>query len=295
MLVVIKSTSVTAQTPADVTITDASDDGNDFDQNTVDDRTETIIPRTPGIEVTKTSTITDNNGDNTYGVGDTVVYTLTIANTGNLDFTSVVLDDVLSKKNGGTLALTVTPTFKSSTLGSDAGSLKVSETATYVASYTIAQEAIDGGGLSNQASVTAASLTATVTDLSDDGIDNDGNTTDDPTENILFGTLILEATKTATVTDVDGNGETGLKDIINYTIAIENKGRSTKFYGYRYFRGCKRKYLTLNATPTSSDPDLLAQAVKTYVTSYTIAQALDNGGVRNSALVRAVMLQELFC
>ena len=68
--------SVTAQTPSDATITDASDDGNDFDQNTVDDRTETIIPRIPGIEVTKTSTITDNNGDNSYGVGDTVVYTI---------------------------------------------------------------------------------------------------------------------------------------------------------------------------------------------------------------------------
>ena len=126
--------SVTAQTPSDATITDASDDGNDFDQNTVDDRTETIIQECR-YRSYKT-TITDNNGDNSYGVGDTVVYTITVVNTGNLDFTSVVLEDVLSKINGGTLALTMTPTFKSSTLGSDAGSLKVSQTATYVASYT---------------------------------------------------------------------------------------------------------------------------------------------------------------
>ena len=283
--------SVTAQTPSDATITDASDDGNDFDQNTVDDRTETIIPRIPGIEVTKTSTITDNNGDNSYGVGDTVVYTITVVNTGNLDFTSVVLEDVLSKINGGTLALTVTPTFKSSTLGSDAGSLKVSETATYVASYTIAQEAIDGGGLSNQASVTADSLTASVTDLSDDGIDNDGNTVDDPTENILFGTLILEATKTASVTDVDGDGEDSLGDIINYTISVENKGTESlkNFTVTDTFVDANGNTLSLNSTPTSSDPDLLAPGgIKTYVASYTIAQnALDNGGVRNSALVRA--------
>ena len=283
--------SVTAQTPSDATITDASDDGNDFDQNTVDDRTETIIPRVPGIEVTKTSTITDNNGDNSYGVGDTVVYTIKVVNTGNLDFTSVVLEDVLSKINGGTLALTVTPTFKSSTLGSDAGSLKVSETATYVASYTIAQEAIDGGGLSNQVSVTADSLTASVTDLSDDGIDNDGNTVDDPTENILFGTLSLEATKTATVTDVDGDGEDSLGDIINYIISVENKGTESlqNFTVTDTFVDANGNTLTLNATPTSSHPDLLAPgAVKTYVASYTIAQnALDNGGVRNSALVRA--------
>ena len=45
-------------------------------------------------------------------------------------------------------------------------------------------------GTIQQVSVTADSLTASVTDLSDDGIDNDGNT-DDPTENILFGTLSL--------------------------------------------------------------------------------------------------------
>ena len=171
--------------------------------------------------------------------------------TGNL-VTSVVLDDVLSKINGGTIALTVTPTFKSSTLGSDAGSLKVSETATYVASYTIAQEAIDGGGLSNQASVTADSLTASVTDLSDDGIDNDGNTVDDPTENILFGTLILEATKTATVTDVDGDGEDSLGDIINYIISVENKGTESlqNFTVTDTFVDANGNTLTLNATPT---------------------------------------------
>ena len=44
----------------------ASDDGNDFDQNTVDNCTETIIPRIPGIEVTKTSTIMIIM-DNSYG------------------------------------------------------------------------------------------------------------------------------------------------------------------------------------------------------------------------------------
>ena len=77
-----------------------------------------------------------------------------------------------------------------------------------MASYTIAQDAIDGGGLSASL-CNKNSLTASVTDLSDDGIDNDGNT-DDPTENILFGTLSLEATKTATVTDVDGDGEDSL-------------------------------------------------------------------------------------
>ena len=43
------------------------------------------------------------------------------------------------------------------------------------------QSSIDAVGLHNQVSVTATSTGGTVSDTSDDGIDNDGNTTDDVT------------------------------------------------------------------------------------------------------------------
>ena len=80
--------------------------------------------------------------------------------------------------------------------------------------------------------------------------------------------ISAKATKTATITDVDGNGETGLGDIINYTIAIENKGTESlkNFTVTDTLVDAAGNSLSLNATPTSSDPDLLAPGgVKTYV------------------------------
>ena len=67
---------------SDQSVSDLSDDGDDFDENTEDDRTETPIQRTPGIEITKTSTITDE-GDGVIGLGDTITYTIIVENTGN--------------------------------------------------------------------------------------------------------------------------------------------------------------------------------------------------------------------
>ena len=62
--------------------------------------------------------------------------------------------------------------------------LTVGETATYTASYTITQVALDTGGVSNSVLVTGSSpgQSNNVTDTSDDGDDSDGNTEDDTTD-----------------------------------------------------------------------------------------------------------------
>jgi uncharacterized repeat protein (TIGR01451 family) len=282
--------SATASSPADQVIYDLSDDDDDFDENTEDDRTETPIVRTPGIEITKTSTITDE-GDGQTGLGDTITYTISIENTGNLNLASVTLEDELITVNGDALTLTTTPTFVSSSLGSDQGSLKVNETAEYTATFIINQASIDGGGTSNTVTVTASSLFGTISDVSDDGDDTDGNSTDDPTVNIFSGSLELEATKTAVVNDVNSDGETGIGDVINYTIVVENKGTEslTNFSITDTLTDANGNSLSLNASPTSSDSDTIAPGqTKTYTAAYTISQlALDNGGVLNSALVQA--------
>ena len=282
--------SVTALSPSDQSVSDLSDDGDDFDENTEDDRTETVIERTPGIEITKTSTITDE-GDGQTGLGDTITYTISVENTGNLNLASVTLEDELITVNGDALTLTTTPTFVTSTLGSDQGSLKVNEIAQYTATFIINQASIDGGGTSNIASVTGSSLFGTISDVSDDGDDTDGNTSDDPTVDIFSGSLELEATKTAVINDVNSDGETGIGDIINYTIVVENKGTEslTNFSIVDTLTDANGNSLSLNASPTSSDPNTIAPgSTKTYTAAYTISQeALDNGGVINSAFVQA--------
>ena len=126
-----------------------------------------------------------------------------------------------------TLALTTTPTFDFANLGSPQGTIAPGETAYYVATYLIDQSAVDIGGVINSVTVTASSTGGVVSDTSDDGIDTDGNTTDDVTVLIIDPNPILEATKTAVVSDVNSNGTNDLGDIITYTIRIENKGNVT--------------------------------------------------------------------
>ena len=73
-------------------------------------------------------------------------------------------------------SLTAGPIFNSSTASSAQGTLTVGETATYTASYTITQAALDTGGVSNSVLVTGSSpgQSNNVTDTSDDGDDSDG-------------------------------------------------------------------------------------------------------------------------
>ena len=54
-----------------------------------------------------------------------------------------------------------------------------------------------------------------------------GNTTDDITETAISPAPVIEATKTATVTDANSNGITDTGDVIKYTITVENKGNVT--------------------------------------------------------------------
>ena len=93
----------------------------------------------------------------------------------------VTLADTLTDGNSSTLNLTSGPTFTSASAGSSQGTLTVGETATYTASYTITQAALDTGSVNNSVLVTASSpgQSRNVTDTSDDGDDSDGNTTDD--------------------------------------------------------------------------------------------------------------------
>ena len=54
------------------------------------------ITPNPSMEVTKEGTVTDN-GDGTLGVGDTVNYSITVENKGNVNLTSPVLDRYLNR------------------------------------------------------------------------------------------------------------------------------------------------------------------------------------------------------
>ena len=80
--------------------------------------------------------------------------------------------------------------------------------------------------LINQFFVSANGSSGIVSDTSDDGDDTDGNTEDDPTVIEISKISSVTIVKTATVSDVNGDGLNGVGDIIEYTIVVTNTGNT---------------------------------------------------------------------
>ena len=164
-------------------------------------------------------------------------------------------------------------------------------------SYLIDQIAIDAGGVINSVTVTASSTGGVVSDTSDNGIDNDGNTTDDVTVLAIPANPLIEATKTVSITDNNGNGTTDLGDLLTYTITFENKGNVT-LSGLTIsdtLTDGNNQLLTLTTTPTfvsattsSTSTTLQVSGVSTYTATYQVnQQAVDSGQINNTVLVTA--------
>ena len=136
-------------------VNDRSDDGDDDDGDTDDDQTITQLDQSPNITVTKVATV-DKGADNLTNLGDSITYTITIENTGDVTLSSIQVTDVLTNGDGNTNVLS--PTFDTSNTATE-GTLAVGETATYTVEYIIDQAAINSGIVSNNATVTADSPT----------------------------------------------------------------------------------------------------------------------------------------
>lgn len=181
----------------------------------------TPINQAPAIETTKTQVFQDN-GDGREDIGDTLNYTITVENIGNIPVSGLGLVDTLTDFDGTVLALTTGPTFDSASLGSPQGTLEVGEIATYIATYVAQAGAVNSGGVDNTVTATGTpdfGPDPTVSDVSDDGIDTDGNTTDDPTE-FRFAPSIINSGVTLTKTTTSSVVQRG--DIVPYEITVEN-------------------------------------------------------------------------
>ena len=129
----------------------------------------------------------DTDGDGETGVGDTIVYTITVANTSSDVLQNLTFAETLKDALGNSLTMTTGPSFVSATASSSVGNLIVGETATYSATYLITQSDVDSGGVENTVTFTGNSARnpdmseKDVKDVSDNGNDADGNTVNDPT------------------------------------------------------------------------------------------------------------------
>ncbi|WP_194528500.1 DUF7507 domain-containing protein [Zobellia roscoffensis] len=285
-----------------------------------------LIIAEPEIEVTKTAV--ENFGD-PVSVGNTVDYTITVENTGNVTLNAIDLTDTFTDIDLNTLTLTSGPTFDSSSMGSPEGTLLATETATYLASFALNSTAIEAGGVSNQVTVLADSPYGTddVDDLSDDGIDTDGNIVDDPTityfptttndaasvceegfidinvlSNDNFGGngpasgsvfIVTSASSGTAVVDNNGTPSTPTDDFITYTSATGYTGSDSFVYGIRDSKGYEQHAtvsISEQALPSAGTDGTLTICEGTTVTESQLFDELgspDSGGTWSPAMAGA--------
>ena len=187
-----------------VTVTTISDDvdpTNDVDTEPTD--VESSFVPAPGITLLKTGTLNDDDGTAGVSAGDTISYTFTVTNTGNVTLTNVTLADTVG---GVTIS------------GGPIASLApgVSDNTTFTGSYTITQADIDAGTFTNTATATGQ-CTAAACPVSDP---------DDDTQT-LAQTPAIELLKTGTLNDDDGTAGVSAGDTISYAFTVTNTGNVT--------------------------------------------------------------------
>jgi len=201
---VLNSASVSGISPTAIVVSDISGDTITNDTPTITD-----LCQDASIALVKTSSYDD--GDCTAAPGDTISYSFSITNTGNVTLTNVVVTDPLVTMVGGPIASLVPG---------------ASDSTTYTASYAITQQDIDAGLFINQATATAATADATiVTDLSD----HTSVLEDNPTVTILCGTPSIALVKVGSYDDLNDDGDciSAVGDTIAYTFTVTNTGSVT--------------------------------------------------------------------
>ena len=195
--------TVSADTPAGLpALNEPSDDPS---TGADDDPTVVQLPEAPDLSLTKVGVL-DDGGDGRADVGDTIDYTFTVQNTGNVTLTNVTISDPIVTVSGGPIA-TLLPTD--------------TDNSTFTASYTITQADINRGEVLNQAVASGTTPSGgSVTDDSDDPTNATGD--DDPTATALGREPSIQLFKTATL--IDGGDGVDEGDTIEYVFTVANTG-----------------------------------------------------------------------
>ena len=142
----VKNIAVATGTdPSGKTIEDTSDDGNDSDDNLVDDPTELGLTKEPSQTISKrVSANADEDGSGDISLGDTLTYTVTATNIGNLTLTDMVVSD--EKLSPATVTC---------------ASVEPGKACSLVGTYQVSQAQVDAGFIDNVASVASAEIAET--------------------------------------------------------------------------------------------------------------------------------------
>ncbi|MBI2566042.1 MAG: DUF11 domain-containing protein [Candidatus Schekmanbacteria bacterium] len=202
---------------------------NDPDTAVDDDPTVTPVTAVPLLDAGKVDRLaTDADANGVASPGDTVAYTVTIANIGNAPATNVVFGDV-PDLNTALLVGSVTTTSGSVAAGNSAGDTQVQVTvgtippggaAIITFSVVIDNPLADGvQRLLNQGYVRADETPEVLTD------DPDTSAPEDPTETPLIAAPNVQATKVDIIAvDADSDSLLGSGDTLAYVVTLANIG-----------------------------------------------------------------------
>ncbi len=202
---VTNQATATGTAPDQSTVSDLSGS-----TTTTDDATVTTLCQDEMIALIKVGTVVDENKDGCTDVGETIVYSFEVINTGNTLLTNVMVTDPLVNVTGGPIVL-------------DVGE---SNTTEFTAVYTVTQEDVDAGVVINQALAEGTTPDGTVVDdLSDDNSPLE----DDPTVTVLCQAPKMSVEKTGVFNDENGNDEAEAGETISYNFNVENTGNVTLY------------------------------------------------------------------
>ena len=235
----------------------------------ISDETDPCSPISTGCvaEITVTK-IADVAGTN---LGEQISYSIYVENTGDYDLTEIALIDTFLDANDETLTLTSEPTFDGADLGSSEGSLLIGEIATYIATFTINEQALNAGSVSNSVSVSGKTANnQIVADISDDGDDFDGDLEEDAT--------VTELGCVSVINEFSPNGD-GLGDTLVINCIDNYPNNSLEVYnrwGNIVYK--KKSYSSTNEWDGTSDGrSTVLQSEKLPVGTYYYVLDLGNG------------------
>ncbi|WP_257014142.1 DUF7507 domain-containing protein, partial [Winogradskyella undariae] len=216
--------TATGEDPSGDPVEDESEDPDPLDPSdpgydpSCPDCTVTPITQDPSIEITKTSTYVDVNGDGVANIGDEVHYVFEVSNTGNVTVSNITVSDANAAVSGSSIDLAPGAT----------------DSSTFTAVHTLVQADIDAGYVYNIA-------TATGEDPSGDPVEDESEDPDpldpsdpgydsgcpDCTVTPITQEPSIEITKASTYVDVNGDGVANVGDEVHYVFEVSNTGNVT--------------------------------------------------------------------
>ena len=128
-------------------VSKTADDGDPT--NGDEDPTIISLASTSTLDVFKSAIVQDVNGSQVNDLGDIIVYTIVVSNTGYTTISALTCSDTLTDFSGTALSYNAPISTVSATSGSTSSTLAVAGVTTFTASYTITQSDLNSGGVSN--------------------------------------------------------------------------------------------------------------------------------------------------